>query len=87
MLILASGGTIELTWYLVFMVAALKVGDQVVLQAEGSAAIVCRGQYRIGAVAGIPADVGAALKDCGGIALGTVERVSLFGNNAELRIQ
>ena len=67
--------------------AALKVGDQVVLQAEGSAAIVCRGQDRIGAVAGIPADVGAALKDCGGIALGTVERVSLFGNNAELRIQ
>lgn len=66
--------------------ATLKIGDQVILQSDGASAIVCRGQYKVGEVAGIPVDIGAAIKGCGGIALGTVERVSLFGNNAEVRI-
>jgi hypothetical protein len=67
--------------------ASLKVGDQLVVQCEGGSAIVCSGYQRVGEISGIPADMRAAITNCGGVALGTVERVSLFGNNAELSIR
>ena len=67
--------------------SALKVGDQVVVQCNGSAVIVCSGHRQVGAISGIAADVRAAVDGCGGVALGIVERVSLFGNNAELSIR
>lgn len=67
--------------------ATLKLGDQLILQGNGTSAIVCQGQYKIGELEGIPADIGAALASCGGIALGTVERVGLFGNRVELSIR
>jgi len=65
----------------------LKAGDQVVVQCDGQAVIVCSGHRQVGAIHGSPADVRAAIKGCGGVALGTVERVGLFGNNAELSIR
>lgn len=65
----------------------LKVGDQVVVEYLGSSAIVCNGHQQVGEIRDIPADMRAAICNCGGIALGTVERVSLFGNNAELSIR
>ena len=65
----------------------LKAGDQVVVQCEGKAAIVCSGYRRVGAIPGLPADICAAIVNCGGVALGTIERVGLFGNNAELSIR
>lgn len=67
--------------------ATLKLGDQLILQGDGASAIVCQGQYKIGELEGIPADISAALASCGGIALGTVERVGLFGNRVELSIR
>lgn len=67
--------------------SALKVGDQVVLQCDGQSVIVCSGHRQVGAIQGLTADVRAAIAGCGGVALGTVERVGLFGNNAELSIQ
>ena len=67
--------------------SSLKVGDQVVVQCNGQAVIVCSGHRRIGAIQGVAADVRAAIEVCGGVALGTVERVGLFGNNAELSIR
>lgn len=67
--------------------ASLKVGDQLVVQCDGASAIVCSGHQRVGEISGIPADMRAAISNCGGVALGTVERVGLFGNNAELSIR
>ncbi len=67
--------------------STLKVGDQVVVQCDGQAVIVCSGHRQVGAIQGLTADVRAAINGCGGVALGTVERVGLFGNNAELSIQ
>jgi hypothetical protein len=67
--------------------STLKVGDQVVVQCNGKAVIVCSGHRQVGAIQGISADVRAAIDGCGGVALGTVERVGLFGNNAELSIR
>ena len=67
--------------------SALKVGDQVVVQCNGQAVIVCSGHRQVGAIQSIPADVRTAIDGCGGVALGTVERVGLFGNNAELSIR
>ena len=66
---------------------ALKVGDQVVVQCSGQTVIVCSGHRQIGAIPGLSADVRAAIDVSGGAALGTVERVGLFGNNAELSIR
>lgn len=65
----------------------LKVGDQVVVECRGSSTIVCNGYQLVGEIRGIPADMRAAISNCGGVALGTVERVGLFGNNAELSIR
>jgi len=65
----------------------LKVGDQVIVQCNGVSAIVSSGHQRIGEISALTTDMRVAIADCGGIALGTVERVSLFGNNAELSIQ
>jgi hypothetical protein len=66
---------------------ALKVGDQLVVQCSGQAVIVCNGHRQIGAISGLTPHVRAAIDGCGGVALGTVERVGLFGNNAELSIR
>lgn len=65
----------------------LKIGDEVIVQFDGPSTIVCSGYQRIGGIPGLPADVHAAIDNCGGIARGIVERVSLFGNNAELSIR
>lgn len=65
----------------------LKVGDQVVVQSDGSSTTVCSGHQRVGGIFELPADMRIAIAKCGGVALGTVERVSLFGNNAELSIR
>jgi hypothetical protein len=62
-------------------------GEQLVVQFHAGTATVCRGQSQIGSINCLPTDVRAAIIDCGGVALGTVERVSLFGNSAELNIQ
>lgn len=67
--------------------SALKTGDQVIVQCDGPTTIVCSGHRRIGGIPGLPADMRAAISSCGGVALGTVERVGLFGNNAELSIR
>jgi hypothetical protein len=67
--------------------SVLKVGDQVVVQCNGQAVIVCSGHRQVGAIQGLTLDVRAAIDGCGGVALGTVERVGLFGNNAELSIR
>ncbi|EQB16935.1 hypothetical protein [Sphingobium lactosutens] len=65
----------------------LKAGDQLIVQSNGNTVIICSGQQQVGTIASIPADMHAAIADCGGIALGTVERVGLFGNNAEVSIR
>ncbi|MGO8455450.1 hypothetical protein ACC779_37105 [Rhizobium ruizarguesonis] len=65
----------------------LKIGDQVIVQCDGPTTVVCSGQQRVGGIRGLPADMRAAISNCGGVALGTVERVGLFGNNAELSIR
>lgn len=65
----------------------LKVGDQVIVQCNGPLTIVCSGHQRVGGIRELPADMHVAIAKCGGVALGTVERVGLFGNNAELSIR
>lgn len=65
----------------------LKVGDQLIVQSNGPMAIICSGQQQVGTIPSIPADMRSAIANCGGIALGTVERVGLFGNNAEVSIR
>ena len=65
----------------------LKPGDQVVVECSGQSAIVCSGQHRIGSVGTVPADVRAAMTHCGSVALGTIERIGIFGTNAELSIR
>jgi len=67
--------------------ASLKTGDQVVVQCSGGKIIVCNGHQQIGSISGIPADMQSAIADCGGVALGIVERVGMFGNNAELSLR
>lgn len=67
--------------------SSMKAGDHVVIQCDGSLTIVCSGYQQIGRISSIPADMLTAISDLGGVALGIVERVSLFGNNAELSIQ
>jgi hypothetical protein len=65
----------------------VKVGQNVVVEFRGTSAIVCDGLQRIGDIPKVPADINEVISNCGGIALGTVERVGLFGNNAELSIR
>lgn len=65
----------------------LKAGDHVVVECHGTSTIVCSGQQRVGEIPKVPADIRTAISNCGGVALGTVERVGLFGNNAELSIR
>ncbi len=67
--------------------AALKAGDQVVVQISGGNLVVCNGHQRIGSIRGVGADMQSAIADCGGIALGIVERVGMFGNSAELSLK
>lgn len=67
--------------------STLKVGDQVIVQCDGPDTIVCSGHQRVGGISGLPSDMRTAISTCGGVALGTVERVGLFGNNAELSIR
>ncbi len=65
----------------------LQVGEQLVVQCQSGHATICRGQGRIGAIRGLPTDMQSAIAISGGVALGTVERVSLFGNSAELTVR
>lgn len=67
--------------------STLKVGDQVIVQCEGATTVVCSGHQRVGGIPELPFDMRTAISNCGGVALGTVERVGLFGNNAELSIR
>ena len=66
---------------------SVRAGDELVVQCGSGNAMVCRGQSRIGAVNGLPSDMRTTITDFGGVALGIVERVSLFGNSVELRLQ
>lgn len=65
----------------------VQAGDELVVQCYSGNATICRGQSRIGAINCLPADMRSAIADCGGVALGIVERVSLFGNSAELIVR
>ncbi len=67
--------------------ASLSIGDEVVVECHGPSVVVCSGHQRVGGIANVPADMRAAIANCGGVALGTVERMGLFGNNAELSIR
>ena len=67
--------------------SALEIGDQLIVQCDAGSAIICKGQRRIGEIPSIPTDMLHAISKSGGVALGVVERVGLFGNNAELSIQ
>lgn len=66
---------------------SVQAGDELVVQCCSGKAMVCRGQSRVGAVNGLPSDMRASITECGGVALGIVERVSLFGNSVELSLQ
>ena len=65
----------------------VQAGEQLVVQCLSGNATICRGHNRIGAIMGLPSDMQSAIANCGGVALGTVERVSLFGNSAELSVR
>lgn len=65
----------------------VQAGDELVVQTGSGNATVCRGQNCIGAINGLPSDMRTSIADCGGVALGIVERVSLFGSSVELRLQ
>lgn len=65
----------------------VQAGEQLVVQCHSSNVTICRGQSRVGTINGLPSDMCSAIADCGGVALGTVERVSLFGNSAELTVR
>ncbi|RSY85968.1 hypothetical protein DAH66_09755 [Sphingomonas koreensis] len=67
--------------------SSLQIGDQLVVQCNDRSAIICRGHHRVGEIPSIPADMIHAISSCGGVALGVVERISMFGNNAELSIR
>jgi len=67
--------------------SSLSIGDQVVIQCSGNSVVVCSGHQRVGGISNVPADMHATIASCGGVALGTVERMGLFGNNAELSIR
>lgn len=66
---------------------SVRAGEELVVQCGSGNAMLSRGQNRIGAVNGLPSDMRATITDCGGVALGIVERVSLFGNSVELSLQ
>ena len=65
----------------------LQAGEQLVVQCESGGAIICRGHSRIGGTPTLPSSMQSAINNSGGVALGTVERVGLFGNTAELTIR
>lgn len=65
----------------------VRAGDELVVQCGSGNVTICRGQSRVGAINGLPSDMRTSLTDCGGVALGIVERVGLFGNSVELRLQ
>jgi hypothetical protein len=65
----------------------VQTGDELVVHCGSDTATICRGQNRVGAIKGLTSDVRASITDSGGVALGIVERVSLFGNSVELRLQ
>lgn len=65
----------------------IQTGEQLVVQCQSGRATISRGPSRIGAINGLPSDMQSAIINGGGIALGTVERVSLFGNSAELSVR
>lgn len=62
-------------------------GEQLVVQCQTQNIAICRGNDRIGAINDLPEDMHSAIVDCGGIALGIVEHVGLFGNNVELSVR
>jgi hypothetical protein len=66
---------------------SVQAGEELVVQCGPGNAMVCRGQSRIGAVNGLPPDMRTSIAECGGVALGIVERVGLFGHSVELRLQ
>lgn len=59
----------------------VQTGDELVVHCGSDTATICRGQNRVGAIKGLTSDVRASITDSGGVALGIVERVSLFGNS------
>jgi hypothetical protein len=65
----------------------VKAGDSVVVQCNGQDVVICTGQQRVRSLPGIPADLRTAIFNSGGVALGIIERVGIFGNNAELSIR
>ena len=65
----------------------VQTGEQLVVQCNSGNVTVCRGHTRVGAIIGLPSDMHSAISDCGGVALATVERISLFGNSAELSVR
>lgn len=65
----------------------VQIGEELVVQSGAGNPTICQGHNRIGTINDLPSDMRTSIADCGGVALGIVERVSLFGNRVELRLQ
>lgn len=67
--------------------ADLCIGDQVVVQSDCGKMVICKQHRTVGSIPQLPPDQGKAIVDCGGVALGTIEHISMFGNSAEVSLR
>jgi len=65
----------------------LHIGDTVIVESGQSGITVSDGLRSIGHIPRLSADLSAALESGGGYAEGTLERIGLFGDTAEVSIR
>ncbi|SDQ82278.1 hypothetical protein [Pseudoxanthomonas sp. CF125] len=67
--------------------SGVKVGDSYIVEPDGEYLIISRGRCPVGRITKPPAEALAAIAGCGGYAEGVIERVGLFGDNAEVSLR
>lgn len=67
--------------------AKVRPGDVVVVQTHGDSLTISDGLRAVGRIARPAAELIAAVANRGGYATGTLERVGLFGDTAEISLQ
>lgn len=64
-----------------------KAGDRFIVQSDQEGLLLSDGLRSVGRIARPPAEVCSAIREAGGYAEGTLERVSIFGDAGELSIK
>lgn len=67
--------------------ASLQIGDVLIVESSPTGVTVSNGLRSIGHIPNLSADLSAALDRGGGYAEGTLERIGLFGDTAEVSIR